>query len=187
MADEENEKTQEEPTKQEGQKAPGGGKLIWIITAVVVLLCAGSGFMIGRIFAGSGDAQADPNQTAPTTDTTPDEADPESLTTWFYRDMPPVVSNLDVPGVTRYVRAAVILEVSSAISEKKGLALFAEKAPILTNWLTIYLASLSIEDIRGDKNLRRIQSHILDAFNEQLFPDEKPKIKHVLFKEFAIQ
>ena len=51
MADEENEKTQEEPTKQ---KAPKGGKLIWIITAVVVLICAGSGFVVGRIFAGSG-------------------------------------------------------------------------------------------------------------------------------------
>ena len=59
--------------------------------------------------------------------------------------------------------------------------------PILTNWLTIYLASLSLEDIRGDRNLKRIQIQILDAFNEQLFPNQKPKIKRVLFKEFAIQ
>jgi flagellar basal body-associated protein FliL len=62
-----------------------------------------------------------------------------------------------------------------------------EKKPTLTNWLTIYLAGLTLEDIRGDKNLRRIQSQILDAFNEQLFPDAKPQIKHILFKEFAIQ
>ena len=183
MADEENEKKQEGPAKDKTAK---GGKLIWIITAVIVLACAGSGFVVGRIFAGSGAGKSDPNQPAPATNTAPDEADPESLTTWFY-DMQPVVSNLDVPGVTRYVRAAVTLEISSAAAQKQATKLLQEKAPILTNWLTIYLASLSIEDIRGDKNLRRIQSHILDAFNEQLFPDEKPKIKHILFKEFAIQ
>ena len=57
----------------------------------------------------------------------------------------------------------------------------------MTNWLTIYLASLSLGDIRGDKNLRRIQSQITDAFNEILFPDAKPQIENVLFKEFPIQ
>jgi flagellar basal body-associated protein FliL len=57
----------------------------------------------------------------------------------------------------------------------------------LKNWLTIYLSSQTIEDIGGDKNLRRIQSQILDAFNERLFPNTKPKIKEVLFKEFAVQ
>jgi len=58
---------------------------------------------------------------------------------------------------------------------------------ILKNWLTIYLASLTLEDIRGDTNLKRIQTQIKDAFNEKLFPDSKPQIEHVLFKEFAIQ
>ena len=54
-------------------------------------------------------------------------------------------------------------------------------------WLTVYLASLHLEDIRGDNNLKRIQSQVMDAFNEKLFPDSKPKIKNVLFKEFAVQ
>ena len=89
--------------------------------------------------------------------------------------------------MTRYVRALLTLEVTSSVSQQDAVELFQEKTPILTNWLTIFLASLSIEDIRGDKNLRRIQSQILDAFNEELFPDQKPKIKHILFKEFAIQ
>ena len=73
------------------------------------------------------------------------------------------------------------------IDVKKGTAFIEEKKPILTNWLTIYLAGLSLEDIRGDRNLKRIQSQIVDAFNEKLFPDAKPQIKTILFKEFAIQ
>ena len=87
----------------------------------------------------------------------------------------------------RYVRATLILEISSAAPQGKTTKLFEDKTPILTNWLTIYLASLSLEDIRGDRNLKRIQAQILDAFNEQIFPNEKPKIVHILFKEFAIQ
>jgi hypothetical protein len=44
-----------------------------------------------------------------------------------------------------------------------------------------------VEDTRGEKNLRRMQVQISDAFNEGLFPNTKPRIKRVLFKEFSIQ
>ncbi|GAH72149.1 unnamed protein product, partial [marine sediment metagenome] len=109
-----------------------------------------------------------------------------SQKTWYY-ELEPVVANLDVPGITRYVRAAITLEISAEVDQEKGIAFLEEKKPVLTNWLTIYLASLTLEDIRGDRNLRRIQSQILDSFNEKLFPDARPQIKHILFKEFAIQ
>jgi hypothetical protein len=73
------------------------------------------------------------------------------------------------------------------MDQKKGEAFFKEKEPLLTNWLTIYLASLGIEDIRGDKNLRRIQSEMMDTFNQKLFPDARPQIEGILFREFAVQ
>jgi len=76
---------------------------------------------------------------------------------------------------------------SSEVDEKKGVVFLDEKKPILTSWLTIYLAGLSLEDTRGDRNLKRIQSQVLDTFNEKLFPDSKPQIRNVLFKEFAVQ
>jgi flagellar basal body-associated protein FliL len=79
------------------------------------------------------------------------------------------------------------LEISSEMDEKKGTAFLDEKKPILTNWLTVYLASLRLDDIRGDSSLKRIQAQVLDGFNEKLFPDSKPKIKRILFKEFAVQ
>jgi len=151
-----------------------------------VLILAGAGFFIGRMLKGSsvpataGAAQEDDEVQT-------NDAVPDGGKTWFYKDFESVVANLNDPGVMRYVRATLTFEISSAAPQGKTTKLFEEKSPILTNWLTIYLASLGLEDIRGDRNLKRIQVQILDAFNEQLFPNQKPKIKHILFKEFAIQ
>lgn len=168
--------------------------LPWIIMAVAVILCAGAGLGLGRLFAGSSmppsaesSQQAKPAQAENLKAEAPDLNAGGSQKTWYY-ELEPVVANLDVPGITRYVRAVITLEISAEMDKQKYTAfLDEEKKPVLTSWLTIYLASLTLEDIRGDRNLKRIQSQILDAFNEKLFPDARPQIKHVLFKEFAIQ
>jgi flagellar basal body-associated protein FliL len=204
MADADDTKNEEkqEDTKAEStdEKSSSPSKLAkflpWIIMAVVVVLCAGAGLGLGRLFAGSGTPQtAEPSEQKTSTQTENLKGDVPYLTggspkanqkTWYY-ELEPVVANLDVPGITRYVRAAITLEISAEVNQQKGVTFLEEKKPTLTNWLTIYLAGLTLEDIRGDKNLRRIQSQILDAFNEQLFPDARPQIKHILFKEFAIQ
>lgn len=160
------------------------------IMAVVVVLCAGTGFGLGRLLGRSstGETARPAQQSEPThgqlLETDVSQADLQK--TW-YCDFEPVVANLNEPGVTRYIRVALTLQISSELDSKKGIALIDEKKPLLKNWLTIYLASQTLEDIRGDRNLRRIQSDLLDAFNEKLFPDTKPLIKNVLFKECAIQ
>ena len=184
--------TQEDSKAESGDKKASGGRLQWIIMAVVVIVGAGAGFGLGRLLGASGTTEAaqstEGGQTKPedlTADTT-DSTGAKSQGTWYF-DLEPVVANLDSPGVTRYVRLTLTLEIDSQISVKKGTAFIEEKKPILTNWLTIYLAGLSLEEIRGDRNLKRIQSDILDAFNENIFPDAEPQIKRVLFKEFAIQ
>jgi flagellar basal body-associated protein FliL len=189
------EKTNEKPVttdeKQEktDEKAPGG-ILPWIIMAVVVLACAGAGLGLGRLLAGPGthktaESTQEDSSVQPE-DLKPDDAETDSQKTWYY-DLEPVVANLDVPGVTRYVRASLTLEINPEVDKEKGSDFINKKKPVLTNWLTIYLASLTLEDIRGNRNLKRIQSQILDAFNERIFPDAKPQIKRILFKEFAIQ
>ena len=199
MADEENvEKQEEKPVKKQkdskaeksDEKAAATRFLPWIIMAVTVVVCAGAGFGLGRLFAGSGKAEtvkpSQENEPAQAEHLKADDSATDSQKSWYY-DLEPVIANLDVPGVTRYVRTALTLEISSEIDESKGTAFLEEKNRLLTNWLTIYLASLTLEDTRGDRNLKRIQSQILDAFNEKLFPDAKPQIRHILFKEFAIQ
>ena len=187
------EKQEDTKAKSTDEKPSISGLLPWIIMAVAVVLCAGAGLGLGRLFAGSSmppsaesSQQVKPAQAENLKANNPDLTGGDSQKTWYY-ELEPVVANLDVPGITRYVRAAITLEISAEVDQQKGGVFLEEKKPVLTSWLTIYLASLTLEDIRGDRNLKRIQSQILDAFNEKLFPDARPQIKHVLFKEFAIQ
>jgi flagellar basal body-associated protein FliL len=199
MADADDIKEQQEQQEQEDSKAQKSDKkfliarlLPWIIMFVVVLVCAGAGFKAGRLFAGPRKSETVESSPKPETpkQTEQPKADKssskESGKVWYY-DLEPVVANLNEPTVTRYVRATLTLEMSADMDAKKGAAFLDEKKPVLINWLTVYLSSLSLEDVRGDKNLRSIQSHIRDAFNEQLFPDSKSPIKQVLIKEFPIQ
>jgi hypothetical protein len=41
--------------------------------------------------------------------------------------------------------------------------------------------------MQNDRDMKRMLVQICDAFNEILFPDEKPKIKKILIREFNIQ
>jgi len=196
MADENETKEQQ---KEAGSKAEAGsgksliGRLLpWIILVVVVVSCAGAGFGLGRLLAGS--RTAEPAQPKPeakeqkkTEDLAATEASAEGPPKAWYFDLDPVVANLNEPSVTRYVRATFTLEVSPEVDKEKGTAFLNEKKPILINWLTVYLSSLRLDDIRGDKNLKSIQSQVCEAFNEKLFPDSKPQINQVLIKEFPVQ
>ena len=185
MADEKDIKNKEESTEP---KKKGGGLVTWAIVAVTVVLFSGAGFVLGRLFSGpKGADESDPLlQASTTTDQPPDLESSGQQKNWYY-DMDPVIANLNEPSVSRYVRVTLVLELSSEVDQTKGVGFIDEKKPILKNWLTIYLAGQSLEDIRGDRNLRRIQSQILDTFNEKLFPDSRPRIKQILFKEFAVQ
>ena len=161
-----------------------------VIIVVVVLIFAGAGFTLSRLLAGSTASQtsgiSENGQSHQLENMEARGSVADSQKSWYYH-LEPVIANLDVDDVTRYVKATLTLEVSFEVDEKNGRVFIDEKKPILTNWLTVYLASLGLEDIRGDSNLKRIQSQVLDAFNEKLFPDSKPKIKNILFKEFAVQ
>jgi len=198
MADTDETKEQEkkdDPEAQKGDKKPfiksAFGGLSKMTIPVVVVFLAGAGFGLGRFFAGPAETEAagtaEQDQADKMDDLKAGDLAADSQETWYYETLDPVVANLDEPGVTRYVRASLVLEISAEVDKKKGTAFIDEKRYILTNWLNIFLASLSLEDIRGDRNLRTIQSRIRDAFNEKLFPDAKPQIEHILFREFAVQ
>ena len=194
MADEGQTKEKE---KQEEPKVEKTGKaglikrfLPWIMLGAVVIIFAGTGFVLGRVLAGPGTTETEQssqqNQKTQVESLKADDLTKDTKKVWYY-DLEPVIANLDEPNVTRYVRASLILEIGMEIDQEKGKAFLDEKKPVLTNWLAIYLASLNLEDIRGERNLKGIQMQILDAFNEKLFPDGKPRISQILFREFAIQ
>jgi flagellar basal body-associated protein FliL len=204
------------PDKPASDKPAENGKgrsiVPWIIITVIVLVAAGAGVGLGRLFAGSskpksaeegssskepaaktegeGEAKAEPaakHGESKKAEESKSEKPGAAKEDACYYNLEPVIANLDEPGATRYVRAALTLEMSTELSEEKGIAFLEQKKPLLTNLLTIYLAGLNIEATRGDKNLKRIQSDICDTFNERLFPNGKPLIKRILIKEFAVQ
>jgi flagellar basal body-associated protein FliL len=192
MADADEKKGEENPKAQESnEESPGKSVLPWIIMAIVVVVCAGAGFGLCRLLAGSDtDKSTDSPQENSSTQDAKSQSNPEANLgdgkTW-YHPLEPIATNLNEPGSTRYIRVALTLEISSEVKQDEGKKLLEQKNPILTNLLNIYFKGLSLEDIRTDKDMRRIQYQILDALNEELFPDAKPQIKKILFKEFAIQ
>jgi flagellar FliL protein len=164
--------------------------LPWLIPALVVVLFAAGGFLVGRSFGtrGQGQNAAGAESNNPAQAALPKEPDLKAETgqSWYY-DLDPVVVNLNDPGVTRYVRISLTLEVSSTMEEKEGKPFLDQKKPLMKHWLTLFLSNQTIEDARGEKNLMRMQTQISDTLNNGLFPGSKPRIKSVLFKEFAIQ
>jgi flagellar FliL protein len=188
MAEQKTEKAQEAGPEIPEKSGPTAKILPLAIIGGVVVVFASAGFIVGRLFGTRGQAQtvaaaqpADP-QPLPPLSPSADKKD----TGWFF-ELEPVVVNLNEPGVTRYVRISLTLEITSNWIQEEAKPILDQKKPLLKNWLTLYLSNQTIDDIRGKTNLVRMQSNISDIFNQGLFPNSQPRILNVLFKEFAIQ
>jgi flagellar basal body-associated protein FliL len=186
---------EDEKPKTESGKSSGLGLFTWLIIAAVVIAGFAGGFALAQLLAGTGselpeqaETKATDAGTAPEdnaiNDMLVDKLKDEKL--WPF-DLEPVIANLDEPGVTRYARVTITLQLSPQMDQEKGVLFLEEKKPILRDWLTTYIAGLSLEHVRGTRNLARIKKEIRDSFNELLFPQSKPFINDILFKEFAIQ
>lgn len=190
MADKDKEKDKDK-TKKETPPASGkAGILTWVIMAVIIAVLSGSGFVLGGLFAkpSSPDSVQAEEKTAPVkgpNDMNESMADVNE--TWYYNDLEPVVVNPDEPGATRFVRVGLTLEMSSILTTTDANSLIALKKPLMINWLNLYFKSLTLAEMKDDRDIQRILLQIGDAFNDMLFPDSKPLIKKVLIKEFNIQ
>jgi flagellar basal body-associated protein FliL len=195
MADEPN------VTKEQGSPPPAPqvetplpktvqGKITpWLITALTIIVCAAGGFLVGRMFGTRGKAQTVSAAEQPGTAAKArgkSKPGSEKGEPWFY-DIEPIVANLNEPGVTRYVRVALTLEVGNGMEAAAGKEFLDQKKPLLKHWLTLYLSNQTLEGIRGEKNLRHVQTQMTDALNQGLFPNDKPQIVDVLFKELSVQ
>jgi flagellar basal body-associated protein FliL len=168
--------------------------LTWAIMAVVVVLFAGSGFMLGRLFAGPAQSQTEESvqeeaQQSEQTEkkTANDNSQKPNNNTWYYDELESVVVNPDEPGATRYVRVGLTLEMSSELTNMKASEIILAQKPLLINWLNLYFKSLTLDQMQNDKDIKRILSQICDAFNEMLFSGAKPQIEKILIREFNIQ
>ena len=187
MADEEKIENSEETTEEASSKGGIGKMLPWLMPVLALVVCAGAGFMVSRFFGTRGSAQNVAAAEAPEPAAAlPPLNEADAAAAWYY-DMEAVVANLNEPNVSRYVRVTLTLELGNGLTEKDGLPFIEQRLPLLKNWLTLFMSNQTVEDIRGERNLRQVQSQIADMFNQGLFPDGKPCIKRVLFKELSIQ
>jgi flagellar basal body-associated protein FliL len=192
MAKETDVKNDTEKKPDNSQPSVGFGIFTWLILGAVVLAGATGGFALSQLMGGQTPASS---ETAAPAEQKPNKAFDDLLaqqtakgaTSWMYDTMEPVLANLDEPGVTRYVRVTVSLELSPEMDQEKGKAFLDQRTMLLRDWLTTYFAGLSLEEVRGSRNLNRIKREVQDQFNTLLFPGTKPLIQQVLFKEFAVQ
>ena len=203
MADEEEKKAQEtteEPQAEEeqnprdkGGKSSGLKLFTWLVLVAVVAAGFAGGFALAQLLAGSetpSSTETEQSRDDVNTETNSaaellvDKPTDEKL--WSF-ELEPVIANLDEPGVTRYARVTITLQLSPQMDQEKGSLFLEEKKAILRDWLTTYVAGLNLERVRGTSNLGRIKKELRDSFNELLFPQSKPFINNILFKEFAVQ
>lgn len=186
-------KEPENPFEEDGaedSESAGGlpTKVLIRIGLMVAVLAIGSvgGYGVGSML--QQPPAADPNQAAAPPPEFAEEAQLPDITSedYEYVDFEPITANLDEPRLARYIRATIILCIRSKDREV-ALERINKKKKELRNWLTVYLNGLTLEDVRGSKNLNRIRREIQEACNQQLWPKRRPLIDHVLFKEFAVQ
>ncbi len=174
---------------QQTQKSSKFSLIIYSVIAVTVIAASAGGFALAQLLASSPEQQLQPEDQMPEHGKSfEDIYDAGEITgkSWQY-PLDPVVANLDEPGVTRYVRATVILVLSAKLDQAKAETYLETKNLLMIDWLNTYLAGLSLERVRGTNNQTRIKREIREHFNDLIFPNTEPYIEKVLFKEFAVQ
>lgn len=179
-----------EAAGKSAEDGPAFGLVTWLILGGIILAGATGGFALSMLLAGGGQQAGVPDEIAaeevnPVKDFNTMIAD-QGGKAWHY-DLETVIANLDEPGVTRYLRATITVELSAEMDLEQGMLFMDEKSLELRDWLTTYFAGLSLERIRGTRNLSRIKKEVRDHFNEILFPESKPFVKSIFLKDFAVQ
>ncbi len=187
---EEQSQLQSEPQTEVQTPASGSGLTLytWLILGAVTLAGSTGGFALSQLIGGTAPTDLEAVDEAANQDDAIDAmlAEQTDQMPWV-EEFEPVLANLDEPGVTRYVRVTITLEMSSELDEVKGREFLGTKKMLVRDWLTTYLAGLSLEDVRGSRNLNRIKKDVLDECNKLLFPKGQPFVERIFFKEFAVQ
>ena len=104
-----------------------------------------------------------------------------------YVDFKEVTVNLDTEKLARYLRVTLLLAIEDTKGKEEVKETIKKHLPELESRLRVYLAGKSLDDVRGKENQNKIIGEIYDNFNQYLWPNAKPMISHVLFKDFILQ
>lgn len=192
MADEEEKKEDQEEKKEESkakEESSGLGLNTYLITAGIFLAMAVGGFSLAQLIGPNAlqpsEAKGDVEKVE-TFDEMMENTEGDAKI-WYYDLEPPLLANLNEPGVTRMIRASLTLELSPKMDPEKGVVFLDDKTRVLRGFSTTYLAELTLEQVRGLRNLTRISNELKEHFNEILFPESKPYVTGVILRDFIVQ
>ena len=176
----EEEKTSE--SGDDGAEQPKGKPLAMVVLLLgVVAVAAGGGFVAAQFMGGPASADAE--------EFVEDDGPGADDMGYDYIPFEPVTVNLNVDNSTRYLRTTLVLAVKkdSRNNLDKITKAITDGQPMLINALTVYLSEQTLTDVRGKQGLNKIRRAIKDEFNDKLWGDTRPRIDHVLLKEFKVQ
>lgn len=161
---------------KEKRQASRSGALLRLGLMVGVVLIGGvGGYVLNRTMSTPAAAGAE------------EPADkPLGKDDYSYIAFEPLTVTLNTPLKNRYLRATLALAVPSK-SLDGTTSLVDKRKPVLVDILVTYLSSLTLEDVGDAKRLNKIRREIMDLLNDELWPDGKPQIDNVLFKDWAVQ
>ena len=161
-------------------KQPSNRRFHLLLMLLVIVSAGAGGFLASRLRLGGHGAT--PEEAAAEQPPFAVEKD-EKLA---YHQLDPVIVNLKEDRVARYVRATLVLAMHEA-DESAAKDAITKRLPELRNWLILYLADRSPDEVKGARDLNRILRDVHDSFNEKLWPTGRPLIHRVYFKEWAVQ
>jgi flagellar basal body-associated protein FliL len=155
----------------------GGSRMVLVLSAVALLAGAAAGYVAGGLLGGGARPAAAAPDEAPAGPSGPE---------YDYHEMEAVSGNLNDPQLGR------VFKVTLRVKARKDVFADVEKAltehlPELQDWLMSYFASCTVDEVLGGENRNRIRREIREAFNARLWPEGKPLIEEILFKEFYLQ
>jgi len=168
---------EEDKEKEEGQEEPKkkrSPKLFIIIGVVVVLLLGAAG---GAYFLFMGKSGHGEGNTAAAEESKGEKGEGGEMTN---KNLDPFIVNLTDAQGTRYLKAVMQLELSSA---KLGAELD-EKMPMIRDDIISLLSSKSFEDISTEPGKRELKKAIMERINRSLTGG---KVTRVFFTEFVVQ
>ncbi|MCD6365806.1 MAG: flagellar basal body-associated FliL family protein [Planctomycetes bacterium] len=178
---------EEQAQEQEKHAEPTSKKRLirLVVLVVAVIVSSAGGFGAAQFFKpGVQQSEKLPDDPADLTFDEPASRDAK----YEYIEFDPVTAPLDVPNVNRYIRLKINLAIPSKVFKSQAVAEYVDgKKRELKSWLTGYLTSCTLEQVRGEENLNRIKHEIRAAFNEKLWPGHKPLIAEVLVDDFKVQ
>ncbi len=186
MAEDENAEASVADALADGETGQEGkGILLRLLVPVgIVVLSAGAGYLVTRLT--SAQTSASPSQAAAGEESPAPAKGQDGKDEYTYYDLAPIIVNLNEPRLARYIRATLTLVIRKDDYETAAETI-EEKLPALRGWLILYLSDCSLAEVRGAANLNRILRDIQDSLNDRLWPNDRPLIVRVEYKEWAVQ